>query len=225
MKKTVFDVAIVGSGPAGSSAAVALSQKGWRVLLLEQDTYPRHKVCGEFLSPEAQRSLRSLGVYENAAMLLPVSLHHAVVTSPRGQEVHVELPVSAWGISRFALDDMMATASREHGATVWTGVAVSNYSESDDGYQLTLDHGVNSTAPRLPGTVSAQTMILACGRHSRLTAEIANSRVTGRHRRSQRQRYVGVKCHFEGAVASDEIELFFISGGYGGINSVEKRAG
>ena len=56
---------------------------------------------------------------------------------------------------------------------------------------------------------------------SRLTAEIANSRVTGRHRRSQRQRYVGVKCHFEGAVASDEIELFFISGGYGGINSVE----
>ena len=219
MNKTNYDVAIVGAGPAGSTAATALSQRGWDVLLLEQDNLPRHKVCGEFLSPEAQKSLVALGLYESVTALSPVSLHHAVVTSPRGQRVSVQLPVSAWGVSRFALDYALATAAQEQGTTVWTGVTVSNVMQTDDGYLLKLHNQANMAAPQRPAAVTARTLILACGRHSKLT--MPSSNLQGKTQRRRRQQHVGVKCHFEGAAASEQIELFFFPGGYGGINPVE----
>jgi len=46
-----FDLAIIGGGPAGTAAAITASRSGARVLLLERGAFPRHKVCGEFISP------------------------------------------------------------------------------------------------------------------------------------------------------------------------------
>ena len=45
------DVVVIGAGLAGSGIAAALAQRGWDVLLVERDRFPRHKVCGEFLPP------------------------------------------------------------------------------------------------------------------------------------------------------------------------------
>ncbi len=57
-----YDVAIVGAGPAGTSAAILLAQSGQRVLLLEKERFPRHKLCGEFISPECLAEFARLGV-------------------------------------------------------------------------------------------------------------------------------------------------------------------
>ena len=46
----IFDLAIIGGGPAGCSAAIIAARNGARVLLLERTRFPRHKVCGEFVS-------------------------------------------------------------------------------------------------------------------------------------------------------------------------------
>ncbi|MGH3181041.1 MAG: NAD(P)/FAD-dependent oxidoreductase, partial [Streptosporangiaceae bacterium] len=48
-----YDLAVIGGGPAGASAAWAAAQRGLRVALLERGAFPRDKVCGEFVSHEA----------------------------------------------------------------------------------------------------------------------------------------------------------------------------
>ncbi|MBI2524374.1 MAG: NAD(P)/FAD-dependent oxidoreductase [Candidatus Rokubacteria bacterium] len=69
------DVTIVGAGPAGSATAILLAERGWTVRLLDKATFPRPKVCGEYLSPEASRILDRLGVLKDVdaapAQMLP----------------------------------------------------------------------------------------------------------------------------------------------------------
>ena len=56
----MYDLAVIGGGPAGAAAAITSARQGHRVLLLERGKYPRHKVCGEFVSAESLGILRSL---------------------------------------------------------------------------------------------------------------------------------------------------------------------
>ncbi|HSE06875.1 MAG TPA: FAD-dependent monooxygenase, partial [Methylomirabilota bacterium] len=56
------DVVVVGAGPAGSAAAILLAEGGFTVTLLDKAAFPRPKICGEYLSPEAARVLDRLGV-------------------------------------------------------------------------------------------------------------------------------------------------------------------
>ena len=57
-----FDVIIVGAGPAGSALAAFLGGRGIRTLLLDKETFPRDKVCGEYMSPEAVGVLDRMGI-------------------------------------------------------------------------------------------------------------------------------------------------------------------
>ncbi|MFN3476898.1 MAG: NAD(P)/FAD-dependent oxidoreductase, partial [Candidatus Methylomirabilales bacterium] len=58
---TVGDVIIVGAGPAGTTIATLLAEKGHRVLLLDKATFPREKPCGEYLSPGCLPILDRIG--------------------------------------------------------------------------------------------------------------------------------------------------------------------
>ena len=62
-----FDVAIAGAGLAGAALALGLAKAGARVALVDAGRFPREKLCGEFLSPEAWGALERLGVTEAVA--------------------------------------------------------------------------------------------------------------------------------------------------------------
>ena len=67
------EVLVVGAGPSGSAAARSLAQAGLDVVLVDQQAFPRDKVCGDGLIPDTHRALERLGVLgEVMALAQPV---------------------------------------------------------------------------------------------------------------------------------------------------------
>ena len=112
------DVAIVGAGPAGSTLAALLAQRGVAVALIDRDAFPRDKLCGEFLSYDALPILDALGV---AIAEAPVIERCRVVSRHRTWEF--ALPHSARGVSRMLLDDLLFRKAVAAGATSITSTA------------------------------------------------------------------------------------------------------
>jgi flavin-dependent dehydrogenase len=94
-------VTVIGGGPAGASAAITAMDLGAEVTLYERSRFPRHKVCGEYLSPEILPLLDQLGVRVEGTRLARLLLHF-----PRSSK-QCRLPESACGFSRHALDALL----------------------------------------------------------------------------------------------------------------------
>lgn len=78
------DVVVVGAGPAGSATAILLAERGWSVTLLDKATFPRPKICGEYLSPEGARVLDRLGVLKAVDAAGAQPLHGMRIVAPDG---------------------------------------------------------------------------------------------------------------------------------------------
>jgi menaquinone-9 beta-reductase len=205
------DLIVIGAGLAGSCLAAAVARRGWSVILLERGRGARHKVCGEFLSPEAQSSLQALGLHAAVAALVPVEITSARIISRRGLQLGLDLPGQAWGVSRFALDAALARAAAEAGALVLEGVTATATVQTDAGYRVEA-----RAADGMRFSLSARTAVVACGRNpvSGLRPAVAAAAPAG-------PRYVGLKAHYEGPVLPPEVRLYLFDGGYVGLSPVE----
>jgi menaquinone-9 beta-reductase len=208
-----YDVVVVGAGLAGSGIAAGLAGLGWQVLLVERDQFPRHKVCGEFISPEAQATLQSLGLYQAVAKLAPVDLHTVQLISPQGYSLRRPLPGTAWGLSRYALDAALASAAVARGAELWTSTSANGWSKQGNHYLLQLRRQDEVFG------VKARALIMAYGRSG--PSGLARKGADEKRRAHNRERYVGVKAHYAGLSLPPQVELFFFRGGYAGLNPVE----
>ena len=204
-----YDAVVIGGGLAGCSTALQLARRGHEVLLAEQSTYPRHKLCGEFLSPEAQASFRRLGVLEAVHEAGAAPINQTVLTAPDGTRSDHSLPDTALGLSRYQLDRLLFHRACAAGADGRPGTRV----DSVDG---TLEDGFTVTAGG--DTVEARLVLGAYGRRGRL------DRTLDRPFLDQQTPYVGFKAHFAGPAASplqNTIELHSAPGGYCGLSPVE----
>ncbi|MFN3329889.1 MAG: NAD(P)/FAD-dependent oxidoreductase, partial [Pyrinomonadaceae bacterium] len=103
-----FDVAIIGAGPAGSSLAIRLATQGYKIALIEEQRFPRDKLCGEFISPECINHFQELGISERIKFHGGAFLQETVFYSPSG--VAFSVPSSwfggvAFGLSRAIMDN------------------------------------------------------------------------------------------------------------------------
>lgn len=203
------DLIIIGAGIAGSSMAATMAERGWDVLLLDRDCFPRHKVCGEFLSPEAQSSLRTLALEEQVAARKPISILQTRLVTQQGVTLQTALPGSGWGVSRHALDHVLVTAAQRKGAEFCAATTVLGYEPCKDGYRVHV-RGPGGTA-----TLRTRGLVAACGRY---TASGLPPQTSQQPRRDQR---IGVKAHFVDLPTSSTVELYFFPGGYAGVGPVE----
>jgi len=106
-------IVVLGGGPAGAGAAIAALRDGAPVAIVEKSKFPRHKVCGEFLSPESLPVFESFGIDASAAApIRSATLRFARV------EKRFALPDTAFGWSRYAMDAALMNRARSLGAEV-----------------------------------------------------------------------------------------------------------
>jgi flavin-dependent dehydrogenase len=207
-----FDAVIVGAGPAGSAAATVLAGSGRRVLLLEKDVFPRHKVCGEFLSADALPSLDRVGARACVEAATSERMTRGSVHLPTGASVSFELPVPAIGISRFRLDDLLATRAREAGARVtFSARVLSAEPRGADGFRVRFVQ--QGSEKELDGLA----VIGAWGRWDAL------DRALDRGFLGRRARFFGWSRDFRVAPGrlQGEVRLYLFPGGYCGLSRVE----
>src|SRR3954452_9017176 len=86
-----YDVAVIGAGPAGSTAATLLARAGRSVVVIDKAVFPRDKCCGDGLTTLALRELEQLGLQPK---MVPnwKSVDAAWLRSPSGRAVGLPLP-------------------------------------------------------------------------------------------------------------------------------------
>jgi geranylgeranyl reductase family protein len=149
---SIFDVAIVGAGPSGSTCAYYLAGQGKRVLLLEQKEFPRDKLCGDAVCTSAQTHLKRMGVLQ--AILSEKKGHWAEVgglVSPRGIRFIANSATHTNGslviaIKRIVLDEKIARAAQNAGAQLVENYQVvgAEFSRADRCWTI---HGRGSAKP------------------------------------------------------------------------------
>jgi geranylgeranyl reductase family protein len=107
------DVAVIGAGPAGSAAAWQLARRGLDVVLVDQHAFPRDKVCGDGLIPDAHAALRRMDVLD-PVMALARRVPFVRCTGPRGG--HVDVPGTLAVLPRLQLDHLLVQAAERAGA-------------------------------------------------------------------------------------------------------------
>ncbi|MGI9088980.1 MAG: NAD(P)/FAD-dependent oxidoreductase [Chthoniobacterales bacterium] len=159
----IFDVAIVGSGPAGAACASFCARAGLQTLLLEREKFPREKVCGDCLNPSCTPVLERLGLFERVRALPHAKLERVDFIAIGGKTVSVNLPPGAEiAVKRSFFDQLLMTRARESGALIHDAATVSALqpgepwtiitpNESFEARVLVAADGRNSTVARLLG--------------------------------------------------------------------------
>ena len=165
----MLDVLIAGAGPAGSIAAMVLARAGARVLVVDRETFPRDKLCGDTLNPGAIRFLASLGL-KGGPLESAKPLGGMIVTGPHDRRVEGRYPKGQVGLAltrsdldAWLLHEAIAAGARFESGLIARRPLIDNTSGRSLVRGLALDRrGAPGESIRMPATMT----IAADGRHS-----------------------------------------------------------
>ena len=136
----MYDVIVVGAGPAGCTAAKALAEKGYKVLLVEKFKMPRYKSCSGVLIKKSMELVKKYfgEAVPESAMCTPTENRGMIFTNDAGKEYRFEQEgLNVW---RSHFDGWLAGKAKESGAEVRDGVAALSCTEKDGLVEVSL-HG------------------------------------------------------------------------------------
>jgi flavin-dependent dehydrogenase len=203
----MYDLIVIGGGPAGASAAITCARNGARVLLLERGRFPRHKVCGEFVSAESLDLLADLLTAQHARVLSDAVRISRARVFLDGRTIQTSVDPPAASISRLDLDAALWDSAEQCGAECRQQVAVQS---------------ISGTGPFLvktsAGEFESRALINASGRWSNLHPASVDSQSAG-------VKWLGLKGHFAESSPPVSVDLYFFEGGYCGVQPVDLRDG
>ena len=202
----MFDIAIVGGGPAGTSCAAFCAAAGLRTAIFEREKFPREKVCGDCINPACWPILRRLQVLERVRALPHGKLDRVEFIAINGQRLSVDLPggdEAEIAVKRSLFDQLLLERARELGTTVFESATVTALTPPDP----RTDHWKISVGDQI---VSSRTLVAADGRNSTV------ARLCGLLPRPEKER-VALQTHLPlPPNFGDRIVLEFRPEGYSG---------
>mgnify|MGYP005724536025 FL=1 len=203
---TTFDVIIVGGGLAGLTSAIHLSTRKKRVLLIEKNEYPKHKVCGEYISNEVLPYLNSLGINpinEGAKQITKVH-----ISTTKSNLIKGELPLGGFGMSRYFLDNLLVKKAHLNSVQILKDTVDSIHFKKDSFTITTKSYGV----------FQSKITIGAFGKRSSLDQKMKRKFI------QKKSPYLAVKIHVKGVFPENLVALHNFKGGYCGVSKVEDNA-
>lgn len=199
------EVIIIGGGLAGLAVSIHLSKFGYEVLLIEKQDYPRHKVCGEYVSNEVLPYLDFLGIdvfSEGAQRISKFEL-----TTIDNKKISSELFLGGFGISRYNLDVLLAKKAVDNGVELLLDTVIKT--------EFVNEQFIIST--KKGKQFNSKVAVGAFGKRSNLDMKLNRDFV------KESSPYLAVKRHVKGNFPSDLVALHNFNGGYCGVSKVEKN--
>ena len=204
---TKYDVAIIGGGLAGLALAVQCGKSGFSTALYEKETYPFHKVCGEYISLECAPFLESLGI-SITALQLPI-IKQLNITDGYGNLYDFNLPLGGFGISRFMLDDLLYNIALQVGVHVFTNTKVQDVVFANNQFTITSNQHQHA----------ATLAVGSFGKRSNMDVKLKRPFIN--RQKGQLQNFIGIKYHIKYKYPNDLIALHNFKNGYCGISKIE----
>jgi len=221
-----FDLVVVGAGPAGGSAAITAARGGASVLLLERGRFPRHRVCGEFVSAESLDLLHNLLDPSHRKLIAeaPRIAHGRIFTD--GAVLKAKIDPAAASITRFDLD-----------AALWDSCIQARVETRDDCTVQKVEGRGPFTLTTQHEVFNATAVINATGRWSNLASPATRAQLA---KQKKNGRWIGIKSHFREEVSPEtshaatdafvfvpenSVDLYFFDGGYCGVQPVGRQNG
>ena len=187
----VWDVLIVGAGPAGSTAAIHLASYGHRVLLIDKKRFPRDKVCGDGIISDTVRCLQKIGLYQKVRET-GYQVHGASVFSP--SRIEVQMPGSYLTLKRSILDSLIAEKALESGAIFRHGDV--------DEISIEQDGSVKCSISKNGGTFDARVGVIATGANVSLARNL--SMIT-----HQKPGALAIRCYARSTLKLDRMVICY----------------
>jgi flavin-dependent dehydrogenase len=203
---TTFDVIIVGGGLAGLTSAIHLSTRKKRVLLIEKNEYPKHKVCGEYISNEVLPYLNSLGINPISEGAKQITKVH--ISTTKSNLIKGQLPLGGFGMSRYFLDNLLVKKAQLNGVQILKDTVDSIHFKKDSFTITTKSSGV----------FQSKITIGAFGKRSSLDQKMKRKFI------QKKSPYLAVKIHVKGVFPENLVALHNFKGGYCGVSKVEDNA-
>ncbi|QNK61385.1 NAD(P)/FAD-dependent oxidoreductase [Pedobacter sp. PAMC26386] len=199
------DILIIGGGLAGLTAALHLQRAGIAVILIEKDTYPHHKVCGEYISNEVLPYLQWLDA--DPALLHPTVISRLHFSTISGKSIFTTLPLGGFGISRFKLDHFLYEKFVTRGGCVL----------QDTADNVTFENQLFIVSTKTGKEISARQVIGAYGKRAAIDIKLNRKFI------QQKSPFLAVKAHYSGAFEDGLVALHNFRGGYCGVSKVEDQ--
>ncbi|MFL5339821.1 MAG: NAD(P)/FAD-dependent oxidoreductase [Gemmataceae bacterium] len=206
-----FDAVVIGGGPGGSTAALLLARAGWAVALVERKSFPRRKVCGEYLSATNLPLLAELGLADEFCRLAgPEVREVGLFAGPLVLRAALPRPGNGgWGraLGRESLDTLLLQRARAAGANVFQPATAREMRDDGEQYDCRVSAEDGSRDLRAPVVIAAHGFWEAGPLPTQPTPSAGAA-----------SDLLGFKAHFTGARLADGLmPLLAFPGGYGGM--------
>jgi len=203
--ETNLDVVIIGGGLAGLTSAIHLSKFGLKVILIEKNEYPKHKVCGEYISNEVLPYYQWLGL--KISDLKPSIISKMEFSSAKGKIISGDLPLGGFGISRYELDNYLYQKAIENGCKIIHDT-VTDIQFINDEFHLSTSGNVE---------FKSRIALGAFGKRSNIDQKLKRDFI------QKNSPWLAVKAHYSGDFPNDLVGLHNFKGGYCGVSKVENN--